>query len=47
MGYEPITLFCRDREHGELEFESNGDYTCPVCGLSYQDDDFDDNDEKK
>ena len=41
MSYEILSLMCRDRSHGKLEYQGNGDYECPVCGLSYHDDDFD------
>ena len=32
---------CRDRSHGELCHEGNGDYICPICGLTYHDYDYD------
>ena len=42
MEYQITSLLCRDRSHGSLEYRGNGDYVCPVCGLSYHDCDFDD-----
>lgn len=45
MAYEPFVLFCKDRDHGELEYRGNGDYVCPVCGDSYHDDDYDNPDD--
>ncbi len=47
MDYEPVTLFCRDRSHGELEYKGNGDYECPVCGLTYHDDSYDEEDDSE
>lgn len=47
MIYEPIRLFCRDRSHGRLEYQGNGNYECPICGLTYHDNDFDEDDDSE
>lgn len=41
MSYEIISLMCKNREHGSLVYQGNGDYECPICGDSYHDDDYD------
>lgn len=41
MAYRKISLMCKNRDHGELHYEGNGDYACPVCGLIYHDYDYD------
>ena len=42
MAYESISLYCRNRDHGELDYVGDGNYSCPECGLMYHDSDFDD-----
>ena len=39
--YKPFSLLCRDRGHGEMEYQGNGNYVCPVCGLDYHDWEYD------
>lgn len=41
MSYREVSLMCRDCSHGELRYEGNGDYICPICGLTYHDYDYD------
>lgn len=45
MSYEVWRFLCKNREHGEMEYEGNGDYVCPVCGEEYHDSHFDEDDE--
>ena len=45
MAYEKITIMCKEREHGEMEYVGDGEYMCPVCGDVFYDPDFDDNDD--
>lgn len=40
MDYERITLSCRDRSYGELEYVDFGEYSCPVCGFIHHNDDY-------
>lgn len=47
MKYKPHNLMCRDRSHGQIEYKGNGDYECPVCGMTYHDDDYDDIDSEE
>ena len=42
MAYESFSLLCRNREHGEMTYDGNGDYSCPVCGETYHDWEYDD-----
>ena len=35
---------CKDNEHGQMDYNGDGDYECPVCGFEYHDDDFDEDD---
>ncbi len=44
MSYQVIALLCRDRSHGKLGYQGSGNYECPVCGLTYHDNDYDNED---
>ena len=44
MKYEEIVLMCRDRSHGQLEYEGDGNYVCPVCGDTFHDPAYDEED---
>ena len=41
MAYEVYSLLCRKREHGEMEYKGEGNFECPICGLTYRDDEYD------
>jgi len=44
MAYESFSLLCRNHEHGEMNYEDEGNYVCPICGFEYHDDEYDDED---
>lgn len=44
MGYEIWKFQCSNREHGEMDYTGDGNYVCPVCGETYHDNEFDDDD---
>lgn len=43
MSYSSFSLMCRNREHGEMVYDGDGDYRCPVCGATYHDSEYDEN----
>lgn len=46
MAYEVWRFICsNNEEHGEMEYEGNGDYTCPICGETYHDFHFEDDED--
>jgi hypothetical protein len=44
MSYKSCYLLCRNREHGEMDYEGEGNYVCSVCGLKFHDEEYDDED---
>lgn len=42
MTYKSFSLMCKNRSHGELNYEGSGDYKCSVCGFTYHDWEYDD-----
>ena len=40
--YKAFLLSCRNREHGDMEYKGEGNYECSVCGFTYHDDEYDD-----
>ena len=43
MAYKRFYPLCKENEHGQMDYNGDGDYECPVCGFEYHDDDFDNN----
>ena len=44
MAYKVYSLLCRNHDHGEMDYKGEGNFECPVCGFTYHDDDYDDDD---
>ena len=41
MAYDVWRFYCSNKEHGVMDYEGEGNYVCPVCGETYHDDFFD------
>lgn len=47
MAYEVWNYFkCSKKKHGEMEYTGDGNYVCPVCGETYHDYEFDEEDDE-
>ena len=46
MAYEVYSLLCRNHDHGEMDYKGEGDFECPICGFTYHDDEYDDEEEE-
>lgn len=44
MAYKVYSFLCRNHKHGEMNYQGEGHFECPVCGYSYHDCDYDDDD---
>ena len=40
--YQVYSMLCKNSEHGEMDYVGEGDFECPVCGFTWHDDDYDD-----
>ena len=46
MAYDIWRFQCENGNHGDMDYVGDGDYVCPVCGETYHDDSFDDDNEE-
>lgn len=42
MAYKVYSLLCRNHDHGEMDYKGEGNFECSVCGFTYHDDEYDD-----
>lgn len=44
MAYKIYSLLCRNYQHGEMDYKGEGNFECPVCGFTYHDYEYDEED---
>ena len=42
MAYKVYPLLCKNNAHGKMLYKGEGDFECTICGYTYHDYDYDD-----